>query len=79
MRLIAVAIVVAAGAFLVAVAEVAHSFTSRSADGEWAGTGGLVLCALGLMAMFVELYPPDILRDTVRPPRRSAREDKPRD
>jgi hypothetical protein len=80
MRLVAVMVVVATGALLVAVAEVAHSFSSASRSaGEWAATGGLVLCGLGLMGMFVELYPPDILRDTVRPRPKFRRDDKPRD
>src|SRR5262249_44727441 len=51
MRLVAVTVVVAAGEFLVAMAEVVRSFSSGSrAVGEWAAAGGPVLCALGLWA-----------------------------
>jgi hypothetical protein len=79
MRLVAVTVVLTVGALLIAVAEVARSFSSASRAGEWAATGGLVLCGLGLMGMFVELYPPDVLRDTVRPRAKVRRNDQPSD
>jgi hypothetical protein len=54
--------VVVAGALLVAVAEVAHSFAAHYRGGERALTGGVILCAAGLIGLFVELYPPQWLR-----------------
>ena len=77
MRQIAVALVVVAGALLIGVAEVAHTFASHYRGGEWAAVAGVILCAVGLIGLFVELYPPHWLQPVVAP-RRSGRDDEPR-
>jgi hypothetical protein len=58
MRLVVLTVVVVAGALLVAVGEVARSFSSKSKAGDWAAMCGSIFCVLGLMGVFVELYAP---------------------
>jgi hypothetical protein len=58
MRLVALTVVVVAGALLVAVGEVARSFSSKSKAGDWAVMCGSIFSVLGLTGMFVELYTP---------------------
>jgi uncharacterized membrane protein HdeD (DUF308 family) len=66
MRIMAGAVIVAAGALLLGVAEVARSFSNRSGAGQWAATGGIVVGGIGLALLVMELYPPAWLRESGR-------------
>jgi hypothetical protein len=54
-RLIAESVVVFAGALLLAVAEVARSFSPQYGAGNLAAPGGIALCAIGLVLLVVDL------------------------